>query len=368
MSRSLDFSSAFVLLATLVACSEPEASRSGDGGDAGSGGTFFPTIGSGGSTGGLGGAGGATTGSTGGGGSDVPQAPPCAQYPCYLASAPTRASQPTADSTHVYWLQEAGSTASVLRTDDGAGQPIETVVPTSESVEQFIVGTSFVYFSTPTAIKRVPKSGGAATQLASDHCAYELLQDDTHIYWFNDALAARRVSKNGGAIEELLSLPTMHGYARVASGWFYYPAKLDMNSTAVPMMRIPVDASGMPEQFLGGQWTWTTETAVNSTGFYFEAGVTVGDIAIYYSTHDTPLEIELLNNLSRVQELVATEQYLFWMDSVMRRMLRMQLPNGNPGYIECDEEPTAMGGFGATQVWVENEIDVWVAKYDALNS
>jgi hypothetical protein len=272
-----------------------------------------------------------------------------------LTTSTTAATQPAIEGDYVYWLDRHGGQRRVKRTSIYGGQPIETVVENTEVPSWFVVDSASVFFSDETTFKSVPVAGGLVQLLATDPCAGLLVQDGTHLSWVPDALVPfriHRVSKGGGAVEEVLSQP-MGGLIATGGGWLFL----------VPggeVYRMPPDGGAPPEHFMGSN---VSQIAVNSMAVYVVGSIqnTIGYKEHTWEPAGGGQTFVSSTAGTLIHKMVATEQYVVWIDNYNDRVARKLVSGGAIEYHALVGNPTDLGAQGDLVAWVEDEVHIWVS-------
>jgi hypothetical protein len=148
-------------------------------------------------------------------------APKAGGAPRTLASGQGGSDQILVDAQSAYL-----ATGRLLRVPIGGGAPVDLGVagmgePTQDDANlyTFIGGQ---YEGQPNTIVRVPKSGGAATTLATtDQAAVDLALSGGYLYWAANRVFSR-MPVGGGPIEQLASDPNLcPGHLRIAGDFAY---------------------------------------------------------------------------------------------------------------------------------------------------
>ena len=92
------------------------------------------------------------------------------------------------DSTTVYWTSNGFPNSTVMSVPISGGAS-STLVTASSGQEPSgpAVDAEYLYWSTPSAIERLPVSGGAVATFAVDDNPQQVVLDSTCVYWVNDS-------------------------------------------------------------------------------------------------------------------------------------------------------------------------------------
>ncbi len=172
------------------------------------------------------------------------------------------------DEQNVYWA--AGSAG--VWTVPIAGGPKTRIaeVAFTDPAVTIAVDETYVFFSAGGDVRRVAKSGGAATTLATGQTPSDMAVDGVRIYWTNvgnpiGQSSVASVPKDGGATTVLAAMPYLHGMAVDESYAYFTQGGSPSEPGAV--WKVPV-GGGPPTPVFTGDFGWW---AVSSYGPYLGA-------------------------------------------------------------------------------------------------
>jgi streptogramin lyase len=165
------------------------------------------------------------------------------------------------DETSVYWVSDSRSTINKM---SKAGGALTTLVSGQKKIHRIIVDEDQIYFNTDDEVRRVNKTGGTPTTLATiaDIAYFDLAVDEMSVYYVSSPSSRSRlmkVSKGGGDPVTLVSNDCCPG-GLAADGANVYWAdfgddtlkKMDINGGAIATIgtcnqphAVAVDASSV---------------------------------------------------------------------------------------------------------------------------
>jgi hypothetical protein len=217
----------------------------------------------------------------------------------------------------------------------------------------FVLAGPDIYWTTPTNLMSVPKTGGPSTTLVAFGPAdeftppLELAVSGPTVYW---------VDPNDQGANALMSAPITGGVATTVSSGFARFAT--PTSAGFFFLR----GSDIMTVALGG----STPTSIATGSF----GVIAADgQAVYASTSDTnsivriplrggtPVTLATLPATSSVLELVTDGAYVYWIDGGTSDILRLPVGGGTPTTVfEADGDdpcPTSLAVDGTNAYWTD---------------
>ncbi len=255
------------------------------------------------------------------------------------------------DGTHLYWLNEgrrAEGKSGLFKMPKDGGDVVE--LASGRGIFALAFDADSVYFLVPEnlSVHKVPKSGGAATTLATEQEGLSAIAvDESHVYWAG-AEGVFRVAKSGGRVETVaqnLSVPNglfvdgQHAYwyspmagklARVVKkggkptplvsedvtlhtffiddAWLYWSFGSEKKAQLKRMSK----NGGKPETIVAGQDV--------------PADFAVDGQHVYWNTPDAIFRVpkgggqaeKVVDGLDRATDLTVDDRYVYWTDRIGR--------------------------------------------------
>lgn len=222
--------------------------------------------------------------------------------PGILLLATTQVSDPTTvavDTTSVYWT----SPSAVMKISKTGGQP---VVLANASPPVLAVDETSVYYITNNSIMSVPLAGGIPKPLAAVGATEAVVVDATSVYWADNRGTIMKAPRAGGAATSL-------------SFGDCYPERVAIDATFVywidcGVFRVPLaggeklELSATPAASVG------VRIAVDSSGIYFTLPGSSGGVFATALDGGTP---RILAQAQLASGLALDEANVYWTDAGM---------------------------------------------------
>lgn len=176
----------------------------------------------------------------------------------------------------------------------------------------------------------VPPVAGATILATGPAGAYEVVADDTHLYWIvvgQDAPSARvlRVEKTGGGAQELLELPPRL-YGLAMDDTHLYLSNYSSGGDDGSILRLPKGSAG--EEVFGGEEVLVADlhkpTAIAVDAEYVYWGSATPDGAIRRVPKLGGLVAEIAAPVNSPSDLAVDGDYVYYTESNLGRVMRVR--------------------------------------------
>ena len=232
---------------------------------------------------------------------------------------------------------------------DGAVPPGHvTVVTTAECIGDFALDGTNLYFTTPTSVMSIPKTGGSpATLSATQGSAGQLSVSGSTVYWID--------TDAGSGTSALMSAPIGGGPAALRSSASRFMAASSAGFFFVTDRDVEAVASGQTSDTLLATGTFGPITADAQSVYVVDYGTTdtpTNTLKRLPAAGGTPVTLASVPSVG--MGFVTDGAYVYWIDGSTSDIVRVPVGGGTPAtFVPGDGQcPSSLAVDGASVYWV----------------
>ncbi|MEA2238205.1 MAG: hypothetical protein QOC81_2929 [Thermoanaerobaculia bacterium] len=259
------------------------------------------------------------------------------------------------DDSSVYWTENWGDTGTVKKVSKSGGA-VTTLASGLNRPALFVDG-SYVYFSdspgiNTTSVKRVPKNGGGVVTLASGQpSVWRIAADSSYVYWTDGY---------GGSVRKA---PIAGGSVTVLSSGLNAPSGIVLDATSVYWSESESAGRIMAAPLSGGSTTtvWpygkSPSLVVQGQNLFWTEKLTSNDAKISKAPVAGNSLVALVSGLDNPLDLTSDGTNVYWVEDRSNGAVKQVGVDGGMIMTLADNvsHPVAIATDGAYVYWVEND-------------